>query len=149
LRIHTLHRELIVPFPAAKVFQFFCDPQNLKDITPPWLHFQTCPESPSEMKRGVLLGHRFRIYGVPIYWQSEITVWEPPLKFVDEQRKGPYRRWTHEHIFEQINSGTRCIDHVRYAVWGGSLIQRWIIGPDLERIFNYRQSRFPELLASS
>ena len=46
-------------------------------------------------------------------WQSEITVWEPPHRFVDEQRRGPYRLWRHEHDFVERDGGTVIRDRVQ------------------------------------
>ena len=75
--------------------------------------------------------------GIPLRWRSEITAWEPPFRFVDEQRRGPYRLWIHEHRFEEENGGTVMTDHVRYAVLGGELVNRLFVRRDLERIFAY------------
>jgi ligand-binding SRPBCC domain-containing protein len=48
---------------------------------------------------------------VPIRWQSEITVLEPPHRFVDEQRRGPFRTWHHEHRFAALTEGrTKLLD---------------------------------------
>jgi ligand-binding SRPBCC domain-containing protein len=74
-------------------------------------------------------------------------VWEPSLRFVDEQRKGPYRYWIHEHRFEAINgnNSTRIHDDVRYSVLGGRLVNRLFVEPDLARIFSYRASKLAEI----
>jgi len=57
---------------------------------------------------------RLRLRGIPIRWQSEITAWEPPHRFVDEQRRGPYRAWIHEHTFEERGGETIARDRVQY-----------------------------------
>ena len=80
-----------------------------------------------------------RLHGIPLRWESEITAWEPPCHFVDEQRLGPYRQWTHEHVFEEHEGGTRVLDRVKYAVFGGQLINWLFVAPDLRRIFDYRR----------
>ena len=74
------------------------------------------------MNVGTLLDYKLRVHGLPLRWQSEITVWEPPFRFVDEQRHGPYRKWKHTHTFEEKPGGTLCLDHVEYAVLGGAII---------------------------
>jgi ligand-binding SRPBCC domain-containing protein len=79
-------------------------------------------------------------------WRGRFEVWEPPQRFVDVQLSGPYRRWRHEHAFESLpGGGTRVIDRVEYAVWGGGLIDRWIVRPEMERMFAYRAKRLAEL----
>ena len=72
---------------------------------------------------------------------------EPALRFVDEQRRGPYRRWIHTHSFEAQNGGTLCRDVVQYAVPGGSFVNWLLVRRDVEQIFAYRRKalrgRFP------
>ena len=48
--------------------------------------------------------------------------WEPPLRFVDIQEKGPYSLWEHTRLF---------------------------VRRDLERIFDFRSAAVAELLSSS
>ena len=67
--------------------------------------------------------------------------------FVDEQVRGPYRLWIHEHRFEERNNGTLVRDHVRYAVLFDFLIHRLFIRPDIERIFGYREKKLREIFA--
>jgi ligand-binding SRPBCC domain-containing protein len=91
------------------------------------------------MRTGARIAYQLRIRGVPIRWESEITAWEPPHRFVDEQRRGPYRQWIHEHLFVSENDGTTIVDNVRYSVPGGALVNCLFVAPDVRRIFEYRQ----------
>ena len=68
---------------------------------------------------------------------------------MDEQRRGPNRRWIHEHRFEKHDGGTLCIDHVLYAVFGGRLVEGFLVRRDLERIFTFRRAKLLELFAES
>lgn len=95
--------------------------------------------------RGTLINYKLRVRGIPLSWQSRISVWEPPLRFVDEQVRGPYRLWHHEHVFEEVNGGTLCRDCVDYAVYGGRLINSLLVQPDLTTIFSFRQQKLREL----
>ena len=135
-----------MPLPREKVFPFFADAANLEAITPSFLNFVVLTRAPIVMRVGARIDYNLRVHGLPLRWQSEITAWEPPHRFVDEQRRGPYRLWIHEHRFEERVGGTLCVDHVRYAVFGGRLIEKFFVRRDLARIFAYRQSRIPELL---
>jgi hypothetical protein len=134
----VLHKELWLPAPLEKVFPFFAEARNLQTLTPPWLHFQILTPESVQMRIGALIDYKLHIRGIPIRWQSEITVWEPPHRFVDEERKGPYSLWIHEHRFEERDGGTLCTDHVRYAVPGGALVEKFLVRPDIEKIFDYR-----------
>ncbi|NUP90719.1 MAG: SRPBCC family protein [Candidatus Sumerlaeia bacterium] len=139
--------ELWLPQPPEEVFPFFADAFNLEEITPPWLRFRVLTPGPIPMAPGTVIDYRLRLHGVPIRWRSEITAWEPPHRFVDEQRKGPYHLWRHEHLFEPQAGGTRCVDHVDYAHRGGRLIHRFLVRPDVEAIFRFRQERLRERFA--
>ncbi len=143
-----LESELWVPRPRAEVFAFFANASNLEPLTPPFLNFQILTPSPIEMRVGLRIDYRLRLHGLPLRWQSEITAWEPPHRFVDEQRRGPYRHWVHEHRFEERQGGTQVFDSVQYAVYGGFLIERLFVRRDVENIFAYRQRRLLEIFAS-
>ena len=77
-----------------------------------------------------------------------ITAVEPNRFFVDQQAVGPYRLWHHQHHFEEKDGATHMTDIVDYAIGYGpldSIIQRLVVGPKLESIFDYRQTRLAEL----
>jgi ligand-binding SRPBCC domain-containing protein len=145
MKTYWLRKSVWLAQPPAKVFEFFASPGNLDRLTPPWLNFTILTPATSQIKQGALLDYRLRIRGLPIRWQSEIAIWEPPRRFVDRQNKGPYSLWIHEHTFEERDNGTLVGDNVEYAVPGGTIVQKLLIAPDLERIFNYRHKILEEL----
>lgn len=145
MKTFTLTNELWLPQPPGEVFPFFADASNLERLTPPSLRFQILTPLPIEMEVGTLIDYRIRLRGIPMRWQSEITVWEPPHRFVDEQRRGPYRLWVHEHAFipqkgAAQGGGTLARDIVQYAVVGGAIVQRMFVASELRRIFDYRNA---------
>ena len=145
MKTYWLRKSVWLRQPRAKVFEFFSNPGNLDRLTPAWLNFAILTPATSQIKQGARLDYRLRIRGVPIRWQSEITVWEPPHRFVDRQTKGPYSLWIHEHTFAERDNGTLVGDNVEYAVPGGTIVQKFLIAPDLERIFNYRHKILQQL----
>ncbi len=94
---------------------------------------------------GTLIDYKLRLRGIPVRWQTEITAWEPPVRFVDEQKRGPYQQWIHEHRFEEKDGGTLCHDHVRYAVLGGAIVNKFLVRRDVETIFEFRRKKLLEL----
>lgn len=58
---------------------------------------------------------RARHFGVPFTMTSRITALEAPHRFVDEQVRGPFRRWWHEHVFEDVGGRTRMLDQIDFA----------------------------------
>lgn len=138
MRRFRLEREQYVPFDPETTFGFFADARNLERLTPPWLHFEIIGPGVVDLEAGSLIDYKLRLRGVPIRWRSEITVWQPPYRFDDVQRRGPYRLWEHTHTFEPIGDGTLVRDVVVYAVPGDVLANRLVVRPDLERIFDFR-----------
>jgi ligand-binding SRPBCC domain-containing protein len=147
---HTYHlnREQWVPKPQDEVFDFFSNPRNLQALTPGWINFRIL-EAPTELKQGSLIRYVLRWGIIPMRWKTEITEWNPPHQFVDDQISGPYALWRHEHQFSALGEGTMVRDHVEYALplWPASIpVHRLIVRRDLERIFNFRTQRLTELL---
>jgi ligand-binding SRPBCC domain-containing protein len=138
MRTYQLQTSLWLPQPREQIFAFFSDPKNLEKITPRWLRFEILSPTELAVDRSTRIDYRPRVRGLPIHWQSEITVWEPPARFVDQQTRGPYQVWIHEHTFSVHEGGTIAGDNVVYAVPGGKLVQKLLVAPDLDRIFHYR-----------
>lgn len=128
-----------------RVFAFFAEPGNLERITPPWLRFRIVG-TPPPLDTGALIDYRLRLHGIPLRWRTEITAWDPPYRFVDEQVCGPFRRWVHEHTFASEGSATVVRDVVEYTMPLASVAQRLVVGRDLRAIFSYRHRTVAALL---
>ncbi|MCS6770740.1 MAG: SRPBCC family protein [Kiritimatiellae bacterium] len=146
---YTLLAELWLPRPVNEVFPFFASAENLERITPPYLRFEILTPRPIEMRRGTLIDYRIRLRGLPIRWRTEISIWEPPFRFVDTQLRGPYRQWIHEHTFEERDGGTLCRDRVDYKVPGGEWVHRLFVKKDVRDIFVYRQNALLQIFNGS
>ena len=134
------------------MFRFFADPRCLEAITPPLLRFRLLTPEPIAMGVGTFLQYALRLHGVPVRWDTLIQEWEPPVRFVDVQVRGPYRLWHHTHELVEIDGGgaTLMRDTVRYSVgFGvvGEIARRWLVLRDLEAIFAFRAERVPALVA--
>lgn len=146
--IRKIHDEVWLPQPIERVFGFFSNAANLNQITPAWLDFKIITPMPVKMRPGALLEYRLKLRGLPIRWLTEITLWEPPHKFVDHQLQGPYRKWIHTHSFEEEDDGTIVRDQVEYEIFGWivePLIYRLFVGPDVERVFAFRRSMLKKI----
>ena len=51
-------------------------------------------------------------FAIPFTMASRVTELERPHRFVDEQVRGPFRHWRHEHVFVPVHGGTQMIDSV-------------------------------------
>ena len=146
MKVFEIRKEVWLPRSIDEVFDFFSDAHNLERLTPPTLRFEILTPSPIRMTTGTMIDYKLRLRGIPVRWQSEITVWEPPHRFVDEQRRGPYRMWKHEHTFVESGGGVLAKDRVTYAVPGGALINTLFVARDVRNIFDYRAERLLEAL---
>jgi ligand-binding SRPBCC domain-containing protein len=140
---HTLLREQLLDGTPEAVFGFFADAGNLEAITPPWLAFHIVTPRPIAMGPGTLIEYRLKLHGLRISWLTRIEVWEPGVRFVDEQLRGPYALWHHTHEFEPAPDGrTLMRDTVRYALPLGPFglaAHALLVRRDLERIFDHRR----------
>jgi ligand-binding SRPBCC domain-containing protein len=132
---------VLLPDTAERVFRFLSDTDNLEIVIPPWLRLRLLTPGPIDMDIATRIDYRLRVHGVPARWESEITSWEPPLRFGYEQRRGPFRYWVHEHTFLDRKGETLARDDVHYAVPGGRLAHNLFVRRGLERLFRYRRAQ--------
>lgn len=139
-RTRAFRTKLELPLARERVFPFFADAANLQTITPPELHFQFVTPLPIMMEAGTLIRYRLRLMGIPFEWLTRITLWNPPQEFVDEQVKGPYRKWIHKHLFVETSEGTRIHDSVIYELpfYPIGELASPLVTLQVRRIFAYR-----------
>ncbi len=58
---------------------------------------------------------RARHFGIVWTMTTRISEWEPPVRFVDRQDRGPFKEFVHEHTFVAVDGGTRVTDRVRFS----------------------------------
>lgn len=80
-------------------------------------------------------------------WITEINAVQKPHFFVDNQLKGPYSIWHHQHFFEETPEGIIIRDIVTYKLPFGKLGE-WVAGSmvrkKIEGIFKYRSKIIAE-----
>ena len=146
--IYRLERKQTVTLSLSDCWRFFSDPRNLEKITPPAMNFTIRNALPAEVYPGLMIEYTVSpLLGIPLTWLTEIVRVDAPHRFIDEQRVGPYRIWHHEHSFRALpEGGTEVHDLVTYVPpLGplGALLNRLVIRPQLERIFDYRREHVP------
>ena len=78
-----------------------------------------------------------------IWWTmtSQITALDEPTRFVDQQVRGPFKTFIHEHRFEQLAHGARMTDTITVASPAfGSLAERLVLVPYLRRLIARRNA---------
>ena len=90
---------------------------------------------------------RARHFGVWFTMTSEITEVDRPSRFVDRQVKGPFRSFAHEHVFEQVDGGSRMTDTITLASpIFGRLVERIVLVPYLRRLIVKRNAHLVDAL---
>ena len=143
-----LERESLIPAPRGAVFAFFGDPANLARITPPSLGFTIVDAPARTLRAGDRIRYRIRIAGIPVTWVTHITEWVEGTRFVDEQERGPYRLWRHEHLLDDAPGGTRMRDRVEYELpfgKAGAALGGWWVRRSLATIFDFRERAIREV----
>ncbi|MDX1642745.1 MAG: SRPBCC family protein [Thermoanaerobaculia bacterium] len=130
--------EARLDLPLEEVFAWTSDVERLDELTPPWFVLEPVAPPPPRLFVGVEIEYRFRWRRFGMRWRSRITDWRPPHDFVYEQACGPFREFRHEHLFRPVDGGTLMEDRVIYRTWGGRWVDRWLVGPDLDRVFAHR-----------
>jgi ligand-binding SRPBCC domain-containing protein len=150
--MYQFKRTQFVKTDLATCWDFFSSPKNLKKITPPYMGFDVLLEIPEKMYEGLMIEYTVRpIWNLPVSWITEITHVNENKFFVDEQRKGPYKIWHHEHHFTEVPGGVEMVDIVSYELpfgFLGKLAHPFVVKNKLEEIFAYRYKAVEEIFNS-
>jgi ligand-binding SRPBCC domain-containing protein len=142
MKTHVLEHSQIIERSLKDTFDFFSDAFNLEKITPEFLRFKILTPRPLAMKAGALIEYSLSLFGIPFKWKTLIEAWEPGVKFVDRQLKGPYALWVHTHTFEAIGADrTLMKDRVEYQIplgFLGEIAHTLFVRQTLEKIFAHR-----------
>ncbi len=137
-----LKQDQFLPISLDEAWKFFATPKNLNEITPDDMVFEIISDLPETMYAGLLINYRLKpILNIPIDWCTEITHIKEKEYFVDEQRKGPYRIWHHEHQFKTVEGGVLMTDILHYDIgkWFlGIIAGKLFVNKKVKRIFEYR-----------
>jgi len=143
MRIHSIKSIQKIPAPLELVWDFYADHANLQLITPSYMRFEIISQNLNEkLHTGQVIEYKVRpMFKIPLYWMTVIKKVEAPIYFMDEQRKGPYSIWQHQHYFKAIEGGTEMTDIVLYKnPFGiiGELANGLLVKRKLRNIFEYR-----------
>src|SRR6478672_11708290 len=151
--VHSLKTVQNIPSTIENVWSFFSDPANLLAITPPFLNLKVTNEVfGKEAYAGQVITYTVKpVLGIPVSWMTEIKQVVPFQMFIDEQRKGPYKLWHHQHHFKPIEGGVEMTDIVHYRLpfpFLGSIVHGPLVKPKLMEIFSYRFQKVNELFGA-
>lgn len=144
MTVYQLYKELQLSATLEEAWEFISNPSNLAKITPDYMGFDIrTPRLPEKIYPGLMIAYRVRpLMGIPMPWLTEITQVSENSYFVDEQRRGPYALWHHEHWLIPGEYGVLMKDLVTYVLpagFLGTMAQRIFVKRQLEGIFQYRE----------
>jgi ligand-binding SRPBCC domain-containing protein len=88
------------------------------------------------------------MFNIPLDWVTEITMVKDKVYFIDEQRKGPYRIWHHEHHFKEVEGGVLMTDKLYYDIgmsFIGAIAGKLWVDKQVQKIFAYRGKMLDEM----
>ncbi len=158
--METYERSVRVHAPFEEVWAFHSTEQGLVDLTPDWLNLRIedvrGPDgdpNPEILDAGSVIRSSVRPLGVGPRqeWVSAIVARERSggsAYFRDTMRDGPFREWTHTHLFYADEGETVIRDVVEYELPLGAVGRR--LGPlavvGFEPAFRYRHRLTRQLL---
>jgi len=148
--MYQIKRIQNIPIDLKKAWDFFSQPDNLKLITPDYLNFRILSKSDAgEMYPGMIITYTLSpLFHISINWATEISQVKEYKYFIDNQIKGPYKIWHHEHHFKETEQGVEMRDILYYEIpygFVGRFLHKLIIGKKVNEIFNYREQKIKEL----
>ncbi|HWI92506.1 MAG TPA: SRPBCC family protein [Flavisolibacter sp.] len=148
-KVHNLTSVQKLPVSLEKTWKFFSDAHNLLTITPPFLNLTVTNEVfGDEVYAGQIISYKVKpLAGIAVSWTTEITHIVKEKMFVDQQIKGPYKLWHHQHHFKSIEGGTEMTDVVHYSLPFGLVgeLTHSIVKRKLMEIFTYRFDKINEV----
>ncbi len=134
------HR-FIAHAPLSIVAEFHRDSRALRLLTPPpiWVQFHQV----EPLAEGSVADFTMWFGPLPVRWTAVHTQ-VTPNGFIDSQKRGPFKRWIHQHSFRELdNDKTEVVDEIEAEP--GNLISRfmWLTLPVL---FAYRGWRTRQAL---
>lgn len=150
MAVFEFRKEQVLNTDEEHLWEFVSSPKNLSVITPSHMDFQILSKYlPKKAYPGQIIRYHVKpMLGIRMLWVTEITQVVENKYFVDEQRKGPYKMWHHEHHIERSEEGLKMVDIITYQPpfgFLGSIANRLFIRRQLNNIFEYREKVFDEL----
>lgn len=140
---------LTVPCPVETAFDFVIRPENLMKISPPEVSLAFV-NVPDRYAMGSRIDFKVQVFGLVREISHEVTAWDEPHSFVEQQVAGPFQKWIHEHRFESTDDGrTVLIDRIEFEKPGGAvglIMNANRIRENLEDAFDFRHEMLEQLL---
>ena len=145
--MESFEARLELPCSIELAFDLVASPEGIKKISPPamGLFFTNAPERYS---LGTKVEFKVQAMGLVRKLTHEVTAFDDPNSFTEQQIDGPFRHWVHEHVLE-VREGGWCvvIDRIQFLPPGGVAGMIMTASKILENLaegFDYRHEQLEQ-----
>ena len=131
--------------PIDKVWEFYTDVKHLEIVTPKEMKLKIINVTSEKLTQGSEIGLEAKLMIFKTSWHSVIRSLKP-YQYLDEMVKGPFKKWTHLHVFYSINEidqkQTGVIDDINFEIpYGriGKLFEGYVY-TQLQKLFDHRKA---------
>lgn len=128
--------------PVEKVFAFHEREDIFSLLTPPWQKVKLVSRE-GGLETGARVVFQAFLGPIPITWVAVHTAYEKNRLFVDEQERGPFAYWRHQHEFRPIGAGAELADRIEFHLKGGptaDFLLGWAAKLQLFLMFRHRHA---------
>ena len=148
-----IKRQQLINTDIDSLWNFISSPKNLEKITPKSMKFEITSENQDNIIfPGMIITYKISpLLNIPIQWITKITSVKKKKSFIDQQNRGPYKKWIHEHKLEETPQGIIMHDTIKYIPPFGIIgrIANWIfIKRRVIKIFDYREQVLNQIFHS-
>lgn len=144
-RLQRFEARCEVPVSRDALFAYHDSPGALQRLIPPW-ESVTVESSDHSLTPGSTVVLKMKVGPIPLRWVAVHGDYDPPSRFEDVQKSGPFAHWHHKHLFSEggdSSESSMLVDQVDYRVplggigkiFGGGMVRR-----QLATMFHYRHS---------
>jgi ligand-binding SRPBCC domain-containing protein len=149
VKTYCIKKSQKIPLGINAAWNFFSKPDNLKKIMPEGTRFITSPLNGAPLYAGQIIKYKLHTrFGVTIEWISEIVEVEEKKYFIDEQLKGPFKYWRHQHFFIEIPGGIIMTDIIQYRCrlgFAAAFINALYFRRRVNQIYDHRAEQLVKL----
>ena len=128
--------------PIDKVWELYTNVKHLEIVTPKEMRLKVINTTGETLTKGSEIWLEAKLIISKTRWHSLIRSLKP-YQYLDEMVKGPFKRWTHLHIFHSINDQkqTEVLDEINFEIpYGrvGKLFEGYAYN-QLQKLFDHRE----------
>jgi hypothetical protein len=141
--VSTFEKTSPMPVSAQKLFDWHARPGAFERLAPPWDDIEVVDKL-GGIEDGARLTMKIHQGPFSVTWEALHRDFIDGEQFVDEQVRGPFKKWEHVHRFEPSDEGSVLRDRVEYELplgWLGRLFGGSVARRTLERMFTFRHRR--------